>query len=835
MNPKGSPATRVLALSGALALVAGVLYVVFLRDLGPARAVEVPLGFLVLVLLFAASEVMVVHLAARGEAFSIAFADVPLVIGLALADPTSLLIARLVGSGLTFWLYRRLPLRKLLFNLSMFAAETVVAVIVYRAVLGDASVTSLQGILATFAAVLAGGALALGAVTVAMTFFSGRPTAAVTAKAALVHLITLVVNAALGLGCVAAVVHDPWLAVPIALGAVLLYLLYRAYVIVTQRYEELEALHRFTERVTSSLDLGIATRTILQSARQLLRCEQAWLLVPQGVGTPSGPRLVRDLGTEVVERPLPGPQGPELLAALDPDHAHIVDVGRLPAWFGTSYKDMVCAPVAFDREAVGTLVVANRLTTVSTFDTKDVRLLETLANQAGIALQNGRLYDRLKSEADRRTYQALHDGLTGLPNRTQLEERFRVALDEARRSNAKVGVLVIDLEGFKDVNDTLGHQTGDEVLRQVCKRMQGQVPATGVLARFGGDEFVVMLPNVTGETDAIAVGAALLESLTAPFRNEELTIAVGARVGVALYPDHGADPQTLLQRADVAMYRAKMSASGIAVYAPEDDPFTPQRLALAGELREAIGRGEIEVLFQPVVSLKNRNVVGAEALVRWRHPQRGLLPAGAFVPIAERTGTIHTLTLHVMSVALAECRRWREHGHELSVAVNLSMQNLLDPSLPGDVVDLLVSAGLPPDALILELTESLAMTEVRRTLGILSQVHELGVRLAIDDFGTGYSSLAYLRRLPVAELKIDRSFVHSLAVDDPGAAIVATVVELGHQLGLEVVAEGVESLDALERLTAMGCDLAQGYVVSPPRTAESFWDWLARRASVDAP
>jgi EAL domain-containing protein (putative c-di-GMP-specific phosphodiesterase class I) len=276
------------------------------------------------------------------------------------------------------------------------------------------------------------------------------------------------------------------------------------------------------------------------------------------------------------------------------------------------------------------------------------------------------------------------------------------------------------------------------------------------------------------------------------------------------------------------MYRAKVTPSGVAVYTPEDDPFTPQRLALAGELREAIGRGEIEVLFQPVVSLRTNAVVGAEALVRWRHPQRGLLPANTFVPVAERTGMIHPLTLHVLSVALTECRHWRDAGHELSVAVNLSMQNLLDTRLPGDLVDLLVHQDLPPDALVLELTESLAMTEVRRTLDVLAQVNALGIRLAIDDFGTGYSSLAYLRRLPVSQLKIDRSFVHSL-VDDPGAAIVATVIELGHQLGLEVVAEGVESMDALERLAAMGCDLGQGYVISPPRTGDSFADWLERR------
>jgi diguanylate cyclase (GGDEF)-like protein len=815
--------------SGALALGAAVVFATQLRGAGAVQEADVPFGPMALVLLFVAAEIMVVHLAVRGEVYTLSLADVPLVIGLALATPGELVVARLAGALLVLLVYRRIPVRKLAFNISMFAAETVMAVCVYRWYLGDAEVVSVRGITSALGATLLAGVFGTICVTTVMRLATGRTHLKSMLRVFWTVLATTTVNTVVGIGVVAAVVYDAWLALPIAIGALLLYLLYRAYVTLSQRYEELEALHLFTEQVTSSLDLDISTRTILGAARQLLRCEQAWLLVPGGA---RGPRLVRAEGDELDERRLPGGQAAELLSSLVPDgKASVVEPFNLPKWFGGRYKDLVAAPIAFDGDATGALVAANRLTTVSTFDAKDVPLLETLANQAGVALQNGRLFDRLKTEAERRTHQALHDSLTGLPNRTQLDEHFRTALESARHSGDKVGVLVIDLEGFKDVNDTLGHQTGDEVLRHVCRRMTAHLPPGALLARFGGDEFVVLLPSITDELDATAVGSQMLEALSAPFRFHDLTLAVGARVGVALCPDHGTDPSMLLQRADVAMYRAKVTTSGVAVYSSEDDPFTPQRLALAGELREAIGRGEIEVLFQPIVSLNTNLVVGAEALVRWRHPQRGLLPANMFVPVAERTGMIHPLTLHVLSVALTECSNWRKAGHELSVAVNLSMQNLLDTRLPGDLVDLLVQQELPPDALVLELTESLAMTEVRRTLGVLSQVNELGIRLAIDDFGTGYSSLSYLRRLPVSELKIDRTFVHSLAVDDPGAAIVATIIQLGHQLGLEVVAEGVESMESLERLAAMGCDLVQGYVISPPRTGDSFAEWLVRRPS----
>jgi predicted signal transduction protein with EAL and GGDEF domain len=348
-----------------------------------------------------------------------------------------------------------------------------------------------------------------------------------------------------------------------------------------------------------------------------------------------------------------------------------------------------------------------------------------------------------------------------------------------------------------------------------------------VLTRFGGDEFVAILPDVTTEAPAVELAERLIAALELPFVEQDLDIVVGASVGIALYPEHAIDAATLLQRADVAMYRAKGSRSGYEVYVAELDPFTPRRLALAGGLRDAIDRGEVEVLFQPQVELATGRVTGAEALVRWHHPSHGLLKPDEFIPAAEHNGSIKPLTRKVLAVSIAACREWRAQGYDLSVSVNLSMTSLLDTALPNVVRSLLDADLLPPEALVLELTEGSIMTESRRSLSVLTAIDEMGVRLSIDDFGTGYSSLSHLRRLPISEIKIDRMFIADLAVDEHDEAIVRTTIDLGHHLGLKVVAEGAESLESMRHLRDLGCDVAQGFVISRPRSQASFESWLA--------
>jgi diguanylate cyclase (GGDEF)-like protein/PAS domain S-box-containing protein len=428
------------------------------------------------------------------------------------------------------------------------------------------------------------------------------------------------------------------------------------------------------------------------------------------------------------------------------------------------------------------------------------------------------------------TRQAFSDHLTGLPNRALLRDRTEQAIRLAGRHGLVAALLLLDLDRFKEVNDTLGHHHGDLLLQQVAERLRGGLRASDTVARLGGDEFAVLLPNVTGVGDATAVAEKLSAAIEAPFVVDGLTLDVDASIGVAAYPDHGAGANELLQRADVAMYAAKASHVSYVVYDPGMDRHSPRRLGLLGQLRRALAAGELVVHYQPKAEVRSGRVTGAEALVRWQHPEYGLLGPGEFVPLAETTGLIRPLTSHVLEAALRQCRAWLDAGHELSVAVNLSTRCLLDLALPEQVTGLLEDAEVAPGRLLLEITESSIMTDPARALEILNRLHALGVQLAIDDFGTGYSSMAYLKSLPVQELKVDRSFVQHLRDSQSDAVIVRTTVDLGHNLGLRVVAEGVEDEATLRELARVGCDSAQGYHLAKPMPAAELDAWLAAQA-----
>jgi diguanylate cyclase (GGDEF)-like protein len=406
------------------------------------------------------------------------------------------------------------------------------------------------------------------------------------------------------------------------------------------------------------------------------------------------------------------------------------------------------------------------------------------------------------------------------------------AVQLATRTGARVGILLIDLDRFKEINDTLGHHTGDALLRQVGPRLQEALRGSDTMARLGGDEFALLLPDIPDAAAAVTVADKVTAALHAPFALEGIAVPTDASIGVALYPDHGRDVDTLMQRADVAMYVAKRDHRAHAVYAPEQDEYSPTRLALVGELREAIARGELVLHYQPKFDLRTGELSSAEALVRWHHPSRGEIPPGDFIPLAEHTGLIHPLSLHVLDQALAQCRAWRDEGFDIGVAVNVSPHNLVGGALPGDVARLLAKWGVPAGSLRIEITESTVMGDPVRARQVLEQLQAMGVALAVDDFGTGHSSLAYLKRLPVDELKIDRSFVMNMASDDNDAVIVRSTIDLAHNLGLRVVAEGVECEDAARTLAELGCDLAQGYYFSRPLPAPRVTALLAEGASV---
>jgi diguanylate cyclase (GGDEF)-like protein len=429
-----------------------------------------------------------------------------------------------------------------------------------------------------------------------------------------------------------------------------------------------------------------------------------------------------------------------------------------------------------------------------------------------------------------REHQAHHDELTGLPNRKLLVLRTEEALTEAARQSRRAGLLLLDLDRFKEINDTLGHPTGDRVLRAVAHRLTHSVRPGDVVARLGGDEFAVLLPSLRDPSAAREVAVRLRAALAEPIRLEGMSFGVEASVGIALHPDHAPDFELLLQRADVAMYLAKERRSGTERYVAEADRNSPERLALLGELRRAPGAGQLELHFQPKVALADGRTAGVEALLRWRHPEQGMIPPEEFIPMAERSYLMHDLTRWVVEAAIAQAATWRRAGLGVQVAVNVAATDLLDTTLTEVVSRALRRHDVPPDGLLLEITEQVLMGEPASAAGCLDELARCGVPLSLDDFGTGYSSLSRLRRLPVSEIKIDSSFVGRMAESPDDRVIVGSLVELVRALGIASVAEGVETAEVAGELREMGCDYAQGWYFSEPLTATDATAWLRARA-----
>jgi diguanylate cyclase (GGDEF)-like protein len=829
-------------LTGFLAALAAWLLGALIRDLDP-----VPAGLAVpwwaLALCFAATELFVVLLRLQRGAHSISLSEIPLVVGLAFTGPVGLVAARVLGAGAVLVFHRRQRGVKLGFNLAHFALEASVAVVVYRAVLGDASPSDPRGWLAAFTATLLLDVVAALTVTAAISLHQGSYERGVVREAVQDGFPVALGNTSVALIAVLVLERNTWAAWLLVVVAAVLHIAYRAYTELGHGHARMELLYRFTSEVGQSVQADSVRRSILVQTREALSAESAQLvMLPVGDGAGTLYRL--GAGDVLDASPLvtgdgepwwwPASAGTPVLLPRRSG----VTAGRTSKP-PPELKDAVAAPLFTDGTAVGVLAVTDRADDVSSFDADDLRLLETLANHAKVSLDNSVLVDRLTEQAAHQEHQARHDPLTGLPNRRFFAASVTGALASAAAvhgsKQATVAVMLIDLDRFKEINDTLGHHVGDELLCEVGRRLQEELGTSGVIARLGGDEFAIVVGALSGDEEALDHAHRLHAVLERPVSLLDLEIDVRGSIGVALSPLHGNEPSVLLQRADVAMYDAKAAHSGVNLYDPDRDENTPRRLALAAELRRAIDEGVLDVFFQPKMSVGTGEVVGAEALVRWHHPRHGLLLPDEFIPLAESTGLIRPLTDLVLGAALQQAAAWRARGIDINIAVNISARNLLDADLPGKVTAALAHAGVQPAALTLEITEDSIMADPQRSLAVLGRIHAGGVRLAIDDFGTGYSSLSYLKQLPVDEVKIDKSFVIAMALDESDATIVRSTIDLGHNLGLRVVAEGVETVEAYDQLLQGGCDEAQGYLFSRPVPAEQFERWVrARRSGLEA-
>lgn len=823
--------SRLVAFSAALAAGAAAIWTLWLHDQRLLDGAPSHLPVIALGVAFAVTELVSVHIESRGEAHAVTFSEIPLVAALLFSTPGEAIAARVVSGIVVLGLVRRQSWHKLGFNVSLFALEVAVAAAVFHALLpaGESPVAPAAWP-AMGLALLASQVVDGICVTGAITLYSGWPGARLVRQVLVFGTLSCLANTGAGLAFASSVWDRSYAGLLFVGVVVILYLLYRAHMALTERHKSLETLHDFTRALAGSLDLGQSGRAVVEGARRILRGEQSALLLPPVRADGPAVRIVAGEGrverttidpdTLVEDLAVLLPAGtPRLYAPGDP----------LPGWLAQiGVKDAAIVPLQIGGEP-GALLVANRLTEVSEFVEDDLHVFETLASHAAVALERARLVATLEHDRDRQAHLALHDPVTGLPNRTKLLQDLEVALATARDREHGIGLIVVDLDIFKEVHDTLGRETGERLIAAVAERIRHVIPAAAVEAQLAGDQLAVLVPRVYELQEAVDVAEQVAEAFETSFTVDTVTLVIGAALGVAAFPDHAPTPERLVQRAEAAAVVARNEGSGMEVYAPDRDPFGPRRLAIAADLREALAEGDVEVHLQPKMQLADGVVVGAEALVRWTHPRLGSLRPDQFIPSAERTGVIRPLTMYVVRAALAECRAWRDARLDMSVAVNLSARNLFDPRLVDDIAQAIEEAGLPPSALTLELTESTVMSESRRSLAALEGLHEIGVGLSVDDFGTGYSSLTHLRRLPVTELKVDKSFVQTMTTNEPDAVIVRALIDLGRSLGLRTVAEGVEGREAWDLLRDMGCEQAQGYLISRPLPPDQLRAWLGRQ------
>jgi diguanylate cyclase (GGDEF)-like protein len=826
-------AQRILLLVAAMTAAAVALFVVVVGDL-PRLDVPLSLPWVVWVAAFAVSEMLVVHVQVQRDAHSFSMTDLVLVAGLYLMEPAGVVTAQVAGVGLAFMLHRRQFGLKLAFNLAQYALGACLAVVLFSALASNGDWTSPWGWLAAL------GAVAVTTVTADLCLFAAlRLSESSVTVRELPQMLMLSLPFTLGvaaMGLLGAYIalQNPLALLLLILPSVLLISAYRAYTKAREQQNNLRLLHEVTSLLYNSDDATAALTNFLTSVRSAFRAGVGELVLigEDGVATVSRSRdgqeptaLMPLQHTSDVERLIESATTAGVFTART-GQVRESDLDRYAAQRG--FKDAMVSVLRTEDRVHGLLLVGDRLGEVATFTGSDTALLETFARHVATSLERGRLETDLRQVTELKEklrHQAMHDGLTGLPNRTLFLDRTQHALHLAGRNGMWPAVLYIDLDGFKPVNDTYGHEAGDVLLQAFAGRLEDLLRSADTAARLGGDEFAVLLHGPIDEAGVERVLERIRAQLDRPIDlGAGRSAKVGASIGVAI-AHADTDVETVLRHADTAMYAAKRGGRARSVfYEAGLDEATPERPDPAAELAAALDRGELSVAYQPLVDLRTGCPSGAEALIRWQHPTEGNRPPDTFIPLAEETGLIMEIGEFVLRDACRQAVRWvgaADDPASLMVTVNLSARQVTDPRTVDAVHAALTETNLEPHRLVLEITETVLMQDREAAVANLSKLKALGVRVAIDDFGTGYSSLAYLCRFPLDMLKVPREFVDGLGRDPNADIVTRAVVELAGALGLLTVAEGVETDEQHRHVAALGCDLAQGYLFSRPVDAET--------------
>jgi diguanylate cyclase (GGDEF)-like protein len=780
-----------------------------------------------LAVLFYLTEIYVVHIEFRRDAHSFSLSEIPLVLGLFFASPGEFVLAQMVGAAIALGLHRRQSPLKLAFNVSHFCLEATVSVIIFHRLiaLGDDPLGPI-GLLATFAPVAVTSLIGTVSIFLAISLSEGRLQLEKFWSVLGSGLLIAGANTSLGLLGV-------WIIWTRATGAWLLliptatvFLAYRAYTAERQERQALDFLNQSTRILQETKEIEAGLLLLLHNARDMFRGEIAEILMfssnegETALRTTVGPG---DEETVMLPVPMTGSVDDEFAASFLQEASN--DKVLASYLDARGFSDAMLAPMLGETRLIGVMVLANRLGDVSTFDNNDLKLFETLANHTGVALENGRLEKslaQLSALEEELSHQASHDPLTGLANRVLFTDRVQHAL--ARRGRAgSVAVLFLDLDDFKAVNDSFGHMAGDQLLRAAAERIEHCLRSEDTASRLGGDEFGILIDEVSDRSDAVYVAERIIRTLDAPYLIQGKEFFVHASVGIAFSQPGVETADALLRNADVAMYRAKNHGKGgYDIY--EDGMHTAvlKRMEMKAELERAVEGDQLVLQYQPIVSLKTGRITAAEALVRWRHPRRGLLPPQEFVPLAEETGLIVPISRWVLAAACQQARLWQINSpvdQRPLIAVNLSPKHIAQPSLVDDIVEAIRNSLVQPQNLVIELTENVLMHDSESTISKLQELRVLGVQIALDDFGNGFSSLGYLRRFPLDILKVAKNFVDDLNDGAAGTELVDAMIKLGAALGVKVVAEGIESAEQYARARQLGCDAGQGFYFSQPLSA----------------